>query len=291
MSVRTFTKIVAYYRLSKPKKGKNNEETIRDAYGLEDQRREVAKIAAEYGAKIIGEFQEIVTGRKRKLHREQLKKAISMARMHKAVLVIGKQDRLARNVAFIANLMEAGVDFICADRPHQSKMETHFRAVMDEEEGDRISDRTKRAMRIAKEKGILLGSARPGHWAGRENRRGFKQAAVASALARTQRARDAYSFLIDHIVDMNNQGMTLDIIADRLNALGHQTTAGKPFHKAAVYRVFKLFGKEPRPKHKHYQRCSECNTEFTISTEQLKAHEKDGTPYLCWNCCGEAVLV
>ncbi len=106
------TKIVAYYRLSKPKKGKNKAETIRDAYGLEDQRREVARIAEEYGAIIIAEFQEIVTGTKKKPHREELEKAIAACRMHKAILVIGKQDRLARSVAFIANLMEAGIDFI-----------------------------------------------------------------------------------------------------------------------------------------------------------------------------------
>ena len=140
------TKIVAYYRLSKPKKGKNKTETIRDAYGLEDQRREVARLAEQYGAKIIAEFTEIVTGTKRKgkkPHREELDKAIATCRMHRAVLVIGKQDRLARNVAFIANLMEAGVEFICADRPHQSKVETHFRALIDEEEADRISERTQ----------------------------------------------------------------------------------------------------------------------------------------------------
>ena len=50
MKVTKITKIVAYYRLSKPKKGKTKNETIRDAYGLEDQRREVARIAAEYDA-------------------------------------------------------------------------------------------------------------------------------------------------------------------------------------------------------------------------------------------------
>jgi DNA invertase Pin-like site-specific DNA recombinase len=79
------TKIIAYYRLSRTKKGKNTYETIRDAYGLEDQRQEVARLAAQYGAKIIGEFTEVVSGKK--LHREQLNKAISMARLHKATIV------------------------------------------------------------------------------------------------------------------------------------------------------------------------------------------------------------
>ena len=56
----------------------------------------------------------------------QLNKAISMARLHKATIVIGKQDRLARNAAFILNLMESGVEFVCADRPHQSRFETRL---------------------------------------------------------------------------------------------------------------------------------------------------------------------
>ena len=183
------TKIIAYYRLSKPKKGKNKDETIRDAYGLEDQRREVARFAAEHGAKIIGEFVEIVTGTKKKPHREELEKAISMARLHNATIVIGKQDRLARNLHFITGLMESNVHFVCADRPHQSKLETRFRAMIDEEETDRISERTKRAFQIAKAKGVKFGSARAGAWEGREHLRGFKKATKASALARTQRAQ------------------------------------------------------------------------------------------------------
>jgi DNA invertase Pin-like site-specific DNA recombinase len=86
--MKRITKIVAYYRLSKPKKGKNKQETIRDAYGLEAQRQAVHRLAEEHGAKIIGEFREIETGRR--ADRPELRKAVLMAQMHKATLVIGK---------------------------------------------------------------------------------------------------------------------------------------------------------------------------------------------------------
>jgi hypothetical protein len=33
------------------------------------------------------------------------------------VLLIARLDRLARNVAFIANLMESGADFVAVDMP------------------------------------------------------------------------------------------------------------------------------------------------------------------------------
>lgn len=283
------TKIVAYYRLSKPKKGKNKTETIRDAYGLEDQRREVARLAEQHGAKIIGEFCEIVTGTKKKPHREELDKAINMCRMHKATLVIGKQDRLARNVAFIANLMEANIEFICADRPQQSKLETHFRAVIDEEEADRISERTKRAMAIAKETGVKLGSARPGHWKGREHLRGFKQAAAVSACARTERAREQYRYLFPLICELNEAGMPLTLIAEELNRRGQVTTAGKPFHRIILVRIFQLFGKTPRPEVFITGECAECGRKFRVSWNQQKAHEEKGEPYICYRCTKEMV--
>lgn len=283
------SKIVAYYRLSKTKKGKNKKETIRDAYGLEDQRREVARLAEQHGAKIIGEFTEIVTGTKKKPHREELEKAIWMCRMHKAVLVIGKQDRLARNVAFVSNLMEAGIEFMCADRPQQSKLETHFRAIIDEEEADRISERTKRAMAVAKEKGVKLGSARPGHWKGREHRRGYKQATAASSLARTERAKEQYRYLFPLICELNEAGMPLTLIAEELNKRGHVTTARKPFHRIIVARIFKLFGKEPRPEVFVTGECAECGRKFRVSWNQQKAHEEEGEPYICHRCAKETV--
>jgi len=49
--------------------------------------------------------------------RPELQAALAFARKHKATLIIAKLDRLARNVAFISELMEAKVDFIAVDNP------------------------------------------------------------------------------------------------------------------------------------------------------------------------------
>ena len=43
--------------------------------------------------------------------------AIKLCRKHRATLVIAKLDRLARNVAFISNLMESDVEFVAVDMP------------------------------------------------------------------------------------------------------------------------------------------------------------------------------
>ena len=277
---KNITKIVAYYRLSKPKKGKNKEETIRDAYGLEDQRQEVARIAAEFNAPIIGEFTEIVTGTNKKVRRVELDKAISMAQTRKATLVIGKQDRLARNARFILDLLDDGVDFMCADRPQQSKLEVQFRAIIDEEEADRISERTKRSHAIAKAKGVKLGSARPEHWKGREHLRGFKQATKASAIARTERVKKAYRYVIDKICELQAEGASLWTIADKLNELGYTTISGKPFHDVAVRRVLTYFDKTSKPARPGNSVCAKCGRPFRLSWAQRRQQEA-GRSVLC----------
>jgi DNA invertase Pin-like site-specific DNA recombinase len=45
---------------------------------------------------------------------------LAAARKAKATLLIAKLDRLARNVAFIATMMEAGVEFVACDQPFAS---------------------------------------------------------------------------------------------------------------------------------------------------------------------------
>src|SRR5205085_5634328 len=76
----------------------------------------------------------------------------------KATLIIAKLDRLARNVAFIANLMESGVEFVAVDNPHASKLMLHMLAAFAEHEREQISARTKAALAAAKARGVRLGA-------------------------------------------------------------------------------------------------------------------------------------
>ena len=47
-----------------------------------------------------------------------LHKALAACKKHKATLVIAKRDRLSRNVAFTASLMDSGVEFQAVDIPN-----------------------------------------------------------------------------------------------------------------------------------------------------------------------------
>jgi DNA invertase Pin-like site-specific DNA recombinase len=74
--------------------------------------------------------------------------------------VIAKLDRLARNVAFISNLMQSGVEFFAVDMPAANKFTLHILAAVAENEARLISERTRAALAAAKRRGTILGGFR-----------------------------------------------------------------------------------------------------------------------------------
>jgi DNA invertase Pin-like site-specific DNA recombinase len=143
----TFRSFVSYLRVSTQRQGDSG-------LGLEAQRRAVAAHVA--GGRHLGEYLEIESGKKN--DRPQLLAALAHARATGATLIIAKLDRLARNVAFIANLMEAGVAFIAADLPSATRLTIHVLAAVAEHEREMISARTKAALAAAKARGTRLGN-------------------------------------------------------------------------------------------------------------------------------------
>jgi DNA invertase Pin-like site-specific DNA recombinase len=80
--------------------------------------------------------------------------------LRRAKLIIAKLDRLARNVAFVSNLMESGVEFEAVDFPQANRLTIHIMAAIAEHEAKMISDRTKAALAAAKRRGVQLGGYR-----------------------------------------------------------------------------------------------------------------------------------
>ena len=221
-------KIVPYYRVSTRKQG-------RSGLGLEAQKAAVEAFIRQHDATVIAEYREVETGKKS--DRPKLAEAIGHAKLAKATLVVAKLDRLARNVAFTSALMESGVDFVACDNPHANRLTIHILAAVAEDEAMRISQRTKDALAAAKARGVKLGSARPGHWDGKEHLRGWRKGAKVSAEVRTQRANEAYAFLLPRLRELRAAEETYEAMAEWLNEQGHQTTAGQPFTSATVYRI------------------------------------------------------
>ncbi|OWQ77641.1 resolvase [Stenotrophomonas maltophilia] len=141
---------VGYYRVS-------TRSQERSGLGLESQQASVRSFISDQGH-LVGEFTEVESGST--AAREGLRAALACCRKHRATLVIAKLDRLARNVRFISQLMEAGIDFVAVDMPSANKLTLHIIAAIAEHERDLISQRTKSALSAAKRRGTKLGNPR-----------------------------------------------------------------------------------------------------------------------------------
>ncbi len=210
--------LIAYYRVSTKKQGQSG-------LGLEAQQTCVANFAQSGHHNIIGAYQEIETGKK--AERPELRKALAHAKRKKAVLVIAKLDRLARNVHFLSGLMEAGVDFVCCDIPSANRLTLHILAAVAEDEARRISERTKAALAAYKARGGKLG--KPENLTPKAGRRG---AAATSAQART-----AYAALLPELRQWRAAGLSYREIAAMLNGGGRTSRIGAPGNRNQVKRV------------------------------------------------------
>ena len=125
--------------------------------------------------------------------------------------------------------------------PYGNKLTIHILAAVAEHEAEAISQRTKAALAAAKARGVLLGSSRPGHWEGREERRraGAKAAARVAGQAHARAADEAYADLLPVVGGLRAKGLTLQKIADKLNKMGHRTRRDKEWHPTQVARVLR----------------------------------------------------
>jgi DNA invertase Pin-like site-specific DNA recombinase len=206
-------KFVAYYRVSTERQGKSG-------LGLEAQQEAVRSYLNGGAWTLVEEFTEVESGKKN--DRPQLEAAKASAKKHKATLVIAKLDRLARNMAFIAKLMDEGCDFIAVDNPHATRLTLHILAAVAEHERLMISERTKSALAAAKARGKALGT------------NGRKLAATNKAQAAARLAP-----LADRLRSLRDQGLSIRWIAECLNVDGVRSPAGKQWHPANVHRALK----------------------------------------------------
>jgi DNA invertase Pin-like site-specific DNA recombinase len=177
--------------------------------------------------------------------RPELKKAIAHALRSEATLVIARFGRLSCNVPVTHALMESAVDFACCDTEKANRRTIHVLAALAEDESRKVSERSRNALAAARARGVKLGSSRPGHWEGREDRRGTKQAIAAAARKKRERTKNTYAFLMPEIKVRRERGETLPEIVEWLNQQGRTTTAGKPFTQTAVWRLIERYlGKE-----------------------------------------------
>ena len=144
-------RFIAYYRVSTERQGKSG-------LGLEAQRKSVSDYLNGGNWSLIGEFTDIESGKNNV--RPELTKALSLAKLTGATLVIAKLDRLSRNATFLMSLRDAGVEFVAVDLPNANRLTVGIMALVAEQEREAISNRTKAALGAAKARGVKLGGYR-----------------------------------------------------------------------------------------------------------------------------------
>lgn len=212
-------KCVVYLRVSTQRQGASG-------LGIDAQRYAVAQHVARIGGDVTAEYVEVESGKR--ADRPQLESALKQCRLTGALLVVAKLDRLARNVSFIAKLMDGGVDFVACDLPQASRLTLHIMAAMAEHEREQISQRTKAALQAAKRKGVKLGGVRPGSgWRGQHQKAGAKANEVRAA---------AYAGTLQEILQ-DIGPLSLPQTAAELARRGIRTPRGGTWTPTAVRRV------------------------------------------------------
>ncbi len=214
-------KIVTYLRVSTDGQG-------RSGLGLEAQREALARFAAAEGFDLASEFVEVETGKGADAleRRPLLREALDEARRLKCQIAVAKLDRLSRDVHFVSGLMAHRVPFLVAELGADVEPFTlHLFAALAERERKIISERTKAALAAAKVRGMVLGNPRLAE--ARKASNASKRAAKARQMANLRP-------IIDEIE--GSGAVTLQAIADALNARGVPAPRGGRWHSGSVAR-------------------------------------------------------
>jgi DNA invertase Pin-like site-specific DNA recombinase len=213
-------KFVAYYRVSTERQG-------RSGLGLEAQQEAVRGFTK--GGEIVAEVIEVESGKRN--DRPKLAEALRLCRLHKAMLVIAKLDRLARNVHFVSSLMESGAEFVAVDFPQANRLTVHIMAAVAEHEAAMISARTRAALAAAKARGVKLGG----------DRGNIREIAVEGrriAVARRVDQADRRAADVAPVIrELQAAGTSLRGIAADLTARGIPTPQGGAWSAVQVARV------------------------------------------------------
>ncbi len=216
------SRFVSYLRVSTARQGTSG-------LGLEAQRAAVAGYLNGGDWTLVQEVLEVESGKRN--DRPALATALKLCRKHRATLVIAKLDRLARNVAFISNLMESGVEFVAVDMPQANRFVVHILAAVAEQEAETISKRTKAALAAAKVRGTKLGGRRV-------SAERFAQIGAGARQVRSERVAMQRAELLPVISQIQASGCkSLRAIAAQLNTREIEAPRGGQWAAIQVQRV------------------------------------------------------
>lgn len=224
-------RIVSYLRVSTAQQG-------RSGLGLDAQRAAIKAYAAQRHATVLRTFTEVESGQNNA--RTELAKALHLAKVTGATLVIAKLDRLSRNAAFLLALRDSGVRFVAADMPDANELTVGIMALVAQQEREAISRRTKEALTAAKERGRKLGNP--------NGAKALQRAAKgnAAALAAIRNRADTHANQLRPVLaQLEAEGIrSLGAIASALNGREMLTPRGGAWHKSSVRNLLARLDEE-----------------------------------------------
>lgn len=214
-------KYVAYYRVSTQKQGKSG-------LGLEAQKKMVSDFVAANSGEVVAEFTEVESAKRD--DRPELIAAIKHADLVGGRLLVGKLDRLSRDLHFILSLQKSRVDFCICDMPGCDSFTIHIYGALAQRERELIAERTKAGLAAAKARGVKLGTDNLKPELAKE--------ASEKGVRRIKADADRFAAKVSPTIRaLQGQGYSLRRIAEELDRLGVATARGGRWTATAVKNV------------------------------------------------------
>lgn len=196
---------------------------------LQMQRKAVEELLSKGRAHRVCEcveFEPLVRGA-----RPALQRAIQLAEMHDATLIIGSFDRMRGARRWLEEAWKHQIKVRAADLPHWTFAEFSRFRDQGKQRGREIGHQVRLALASAKERGALLGGKRT-------NSLGLLEGPLKSAKSRSKKARHRDLQTMDEIKSIYRNGIrSLTGVAAQLNQMGHKAPRGGKWSAAQVRRV------------------------------------------------------
>lgn len=215
-------KYVIYYRVSTDKQGQSG-------LGLEAQQQQVKTyLQSKPDAEVLDKYVEVDSGKK--VDREELIKAVAHAKKAKAILLVAKLDRVARNVKLFLELLDQ-VQIEFTDLPSLGNGSSDSRLVLTqlsaiaEWEAKKIGERTKAALAAKKARGEPMGVM------GKEN--------IKATLGKRKEQADEFAKQLATMLLGLEKELSQRKMVEYLNQHGVKSPTGKTWGLAGLQNVLK----------------------------------------------------
>ena len=219
--------------------------------GLLSQKENIENYVKSVGGELIGFSEEVLSGGyKEKIvgnvsletllkPRPQLMAAIEICKKEKAVLICKESSRISRSPLVIEFLINSGITFIATDSPQDNPLLIRIKAAIHAQELTSISERTKAALAQRKkqlqETGMFI--SKSGNVCKRLGNNNLKE---YNKSLRAKRPSETAVKMLPYVKSLRENGLTLEMIAQRLNGEKFVAPLGGAINKATVWKILKI---------------------------------------------------